>query len=295
MDQVSIARLFRPRAGLFAAAAAAALLTGCGGAKPGGQVAATVNGEEVTLTELNAELAQVQAPKDADKKALQRQALQRVVERKLLADAAREDKLDQTPEFVIRKQQLEDALLVQLLTQKVARGLNTPAAADVDKFMSQNPDMFAQRTLYTLDQIRFPTPTNQDVFKQLAAAKTMPEVIALLDRQGIKYERGNGGLDTAQVPKPLLDQIRKVPAGEPFVVPAGNAVIISLITGSRSVPLGGPEARPLAANAAKNVKLGDQLRARLAAERAKAKIEYQSGFAPAAGETPGAGAGAAVK
>lgn len=285
MTRVPIA----PTRALLLASAAALLLAGCG-SKPGGQVAAKVDGDEVTLTELNTELANAQVPKGADTKALQRQALQRVVERKLLANAAREDNLDQSPEFVIRRQQLEEALLVQLLSQKVARAMPTPSQGDIDSFMAGNPDMFAHRTIYSLDQLRFPMPSNPEMLKQLGAAKTMPAVTETLDRLGIKYQRGSGNLDSAQVPKQLLAQIRKVPAGEPFVVPAGNAVVVSLITGSKEVPLAGPEVRPLAANAAKNVKLGEQLQARLKAERAKAKIEYQPGFAP----PPGADGGAAA-
>lgn len=289
MNRHPLARSFRPA---LLAGAAALLLAGCGDKQPGGQVAATVDGDEVTLTELNAELANVNAPsKEADKKLLQRQALQRVVERKLLANAAREEDLDQTPEFVVRRQQLEEALLAQLLTQKVARGLSVPTATEIDRFMTTHPDMFAHRTIYALDQVRFPMPANPEPLKQLAAAKTMAEVTATLDKLGIKYERGNAALDSAQVPQPMLDQIRKVPAGEPFIVPAGNAVVVSLITGNKEVPLSGPEVRPMAANAARNVKLGEQLQQRLAAERAKAKIEYQPGFAP----PPGTGAGAPAK
>ena len=71
---------------LVAAASGALLLSGCN-SEPAGQVAASVNGDEITLTELNAELASVQVPENADKKQLQRQALERIVERKLLADA----------------------------------------------------------------------------------------------------------------------------------------------------------------------------------------------------------------
>lgn len=271
----------------------ALLLGGCGSAAPTGQVAATVDGDEVTLTELNTELGNVKVPENADKKLVQRQLLQRVVERKLLANAARKDGLDQTPEFIVRRQQLEDALLVQLLSQKVARGIKAPSPGDIDKFMTSNPSMFANRTVYAVDQIRFETPSRDEYMKQLAVAKTMPEVVAALDRLSIKYQRGNVQVDSAQVPPQLLAQIQKVPAGEPFVIPAGNMVTVSLITGTTAAPLAGEQVRPLATNAVKNMELTKALQARLKSEQAQAKIEYQPGFSPppapgAPGGTPAA-------
>ena len=42
--------------GLFLAAAACALLAGCGNKTPTGQVVATIKGKEVTSAELNSEL-----------------------------------------------------------------------------------------------------------------------------------------------------------------------------------------------------------------------------------------------
>lgn len=277
------------RRGMMLALGGALLLTACE-SKPTGQVAATVDGDEITSTELNAELAGVQVPKGADTKALQRQALKRVIDRKLLASAARQDNLDQSPEFVVRRQQLEDALLVQLLTQKVARGLKAPTAAEIDKYMAANPNMFAGRAILAVDQLRFPTPTREESLKQLGTAHSMAEVAATLDRLGIKYQRGAGQIDTAQLPGPMMDQISKLPPGEPFVVPTGQFVVVSVITGSKPAPLQGDNVRQLATNGVKNTKLGEALQQRLTAEQKEAKIEYQPGFAPAADAKPGAAA-----
>jgi peptidyl-prolyl cis-trans isomerase C len=134
MTQFSPGRLLssRPRRGwLLLAVGAASLVAGCH-AKPTGQVVATVDGDEITLTELNAELATMQIPANADKKLVQNAALERIVERKLLANAARQDGIDQNPEFIVRRQQLEDALLVQLLAKKVASTVKAPAAGAID-------------------------------------------------------------------------------------------------------------------------------------------------------------------
>jgi peptidyl-prolyl cis-trans isomerase C len=277
----------RHRGWLLLAVGAASLVAGCH-SKPTGQVVATVDGDEITTTELNAELATMQIPAGADKKVVQNQALERIIERKLLANAARRDGVDQNPEYIVRRQQLEDALLVQLLAKKVAGGLKAPAAGAVDKYMTDNSNMFAGRTVYTVDQLQFDTPKRQDYVKGLAAAKTMDEVVKVLDANAIKYQRGNAQLDSAMVPAPMMAQILKVPSGEPFVVPMGPKVAVSVITGSKPAPMTGDTVRPMATNAVRNVELGKALQQRLASEKGQAKIQYQPGFSapPAAGALP---------
>ena len=84
------------------------LLTGLMSATAGSIL---VDGEEITLQEINAELATAQVPQGADKKAIQTAALQRIVERRLMAGVAKDDGLDKQPEYLLRRRQLEDLLL----------------------------------------------------------------------------------------------------------------------------------------------------------------------------------------
>ena len=74
-----------------------------------------------------------------------------------------------------------------------------------------------------------------------------------------------------------------------------EAVGHHLITGSKPAPLGGEQARPLAANAVRNAELGKALQDMLKTERAQAKIEYQPGFTPPPEPGKAAAGGAAPK
>ena len=113
---------------MIGVAGAALILAGCD-KEPEGQVAAVVNGDEITLQEINAEIASANVPAGTDAKQLQRQALNRIVERRLLAQSAREDGLDKTPEYLIRSRQVDDALLVQLLGQRAEKNLSGSRSA----------------------------------------------------------------------------------------------------------------------------------------------------------------------
>src|SRR3546814_6815938 len=101
-----------------------------------------LNGEEITPQESNAELGSRPIPEGVDKKVIQQAALQRLVERRLLAQAARDDELDKTPDYLLRERQLRDALLVQLMGQRAERALKVPGQQEIDKFIADNPLMF---------------------------------------------------------------------------------------------------------------------------------------------------------
>jgi EpsD family peptidyl-prolyl cis-trans isomerase len=257
------------------------LLAGCQ-REATGQVAAVVNGEEITLQEINAELSQMQVPAGVDKEQVQQAALQRIVDRRLLAQAAREDGLDQSPEYLIRRRQLEDALLVQLLGERTGRTTAVPDPAAVDTFVAENPAIFGGRTIFAVDRIQFPLPSDVESLKALESEHSMDAVAAKLRQMGVEFTRGEAMMDSAQLGQARLDRIRALPEGEPFVIPEGGLVTVAVITGGTPQPVEGDQARPAAAQLMRNESLSDAMRKRLETEKADAEIEYQEGFSLAA-------------
>lgn len=256
--------------------------------EPTGQVAAVVNGDEITLQEINAELGNAPIPDGVDKKAVQQAALQRILDRRLLAQDARSEDLDKSPEYMLRERQLQDALLVQIMGQKAQRALRVPGQPEIDKFMAENPAMFADRKIYAVDRIQFALPKDMTQLKALEDDHSMDAVATRLSGLGIKFTRGVAQMDSAQVGGERIQQIKSLPAGEPFVVPENGMVTVGVIKGEQPAPLVGAEARPLAVRALQNKQLGDTLQQRLKQARTSAEITYQPGFAPAAAKKPAA-------
>jgi EpsD family peptidyl-prolyl cis-trans isomerase len=271
----------------IAIALASLSLAGCG-KEATGQVAAVVNGEEITLQEINAELGNTPIPEGVDKKVIQQAALQKIVERRLLAQAAREDGLDKTPDYLLRERQLRDALLVQLMGQRAERALKVPDQQEIDKFIGDNPLMFAERKILTIDRIQFALPEKVDQLKALENDHSMDAVAARLQQMGIQFRRDTPQVDAASLGQQRMAQIRALPAGEPFVVPENGVVTVGVIVGERPEPVSASDARPLAVQALRKQKLTETVQQRLKQGRAAAKIDYQEGFAPAADKAKGA-------
>ena len=273
---------------LAAVAAAALMLAGCQKSATG-QVVAVVNGEEITLPELNAELAGTNLPAGADKDRARADVLQRMVERRVITQQAKTDGLDRDPDFLIRQRQVNDALLMEAYGKRAQDTIRVPDQAAVDRFIAQNPGAFANRTVFSVDQLHFP-PQSQALTEAMTPLQSMDAVIAFLRGRGIAFDRRAAKIDSAQVDPKTLAQVTALSPGEPLIGASPQGVVVSVVTDRQAVAVPTDKARPMAAQMLRNQNLGALLQTRLKDAKAKAKIEYQPGYAPA---SPGAGSGTA--
>ena len=279
-----------------------ALLAGCGNSGEEqlekGQVVATVDGKDVTVHELNAELQGVNLPQGADRKAIEQAALQQVVQRRILADIARERGLDKTPMYLLQEKRAEETILAQMLQRSLASSIKQPTAQEVQTYIAQNPQLFAQRKIFTVDQIQFEAPKDMRQLSAYQPLKTMEEVEAQVKKDGLRYRRAPATLDVATANPQLVQQVLKLPAGEIFIIPAGQAVVANRITGERVEPLTGEDANRLATNLVQQQRYQDLIKRDLEpkVKTARDAVKYQAGYAPPKGaEAPAAGAAPAAK
>ncbi|WP_269845914.1 EpsD family peptidyl-prolyl cis-trans isomerase [Sphingomonas mollis] len=269
--------------------ASAIAVTGCKRSATG-QVVAVVNGEEVSLSELNGELKN--APTGGDKEVIRAAALQSLINRKLLVQQARDRGIDKDPDYLQQQRRMDDEVMIGMLGQQVTKNVPVPTAADIDRYIASHPEMFANRTVYAIDQIVFPLPADTSGLKALEADHTLDAVATRLRGMSIPFQRAPGKLDTVATPPQFLAQVNALPAGEPFVVATGGKGVVSVITGKESQPIAGEQARRIAAEAIRKTAVSEIAQKQLKQARDAAKIEYQPGFAPKtdAGKPAAAGA-----
>lgn len=247
-----------------------------------GQTVAVVNGEEITLSELNFELGLANVPAGADKAAVRSQVLQSMIDRRLLAIQAKQEGVDKTPEYISRKRRSEDDLLISMLSAQRFKSVALPSARDTDAFIASHPAMFANRELWDLDQIQYQSPSNPAIQAEMNQTKSFDALLAVLQKHGVAFARQKNRLDTAVVPPELFQKIATLPAGEPFIVRIGDRAVASVITGREPKPITGDQARPVAAEVMRKEQSTKDMANRVSSLRKAAKIEYQKGFAPPA-------------
>jgi len=269
------------KSGLVAGAVTLALLTSACSffeKKPGGQVVAVVNGEEITQQDLNAELGNAQIPSGADRNRILAQVLQRVIDRKLLVQRAKEQGLDKSPDYLGQLRRMQDELAISMLSSNASKSIPLPDQAAIDAFIASHPAAFSERKRYTLDQIAIPQSTDRAVLEKLTPAHTLEQVATILTGAGIKFTRGPATFDTALAPPQLAQRIATLPPGEPFVVPINGRFLVNSVKSSEPVPMNAEDAKPAALELMRQQSLNSAIQKQLSDARGKAKIAYQAGF-----------------
>jgi len=248
--------------------------------KATGQSVAVVNGEEITASELNDALTSDNTLAGGDTKQARIAELQKLVDRKLIVQQAKSDGLDKTPEFLNQLRRSTDDLLINMLVSRQANTLQVPTAAEVAKFEAGHPGMFAKREIWTLDQLIYPLPKDATVTAKIAAAKSLDEVAQALTGAGIQFTKASKQFDSAMLPPNLYAQLSNLAPGEPFIAPGPDKAVASVITARQPAPLSPDQQQQLALSQMKREQINQMLRKRVNELKAKAKLEYQPGFAP---------------
>lgn len=234
-----------------------------------------MGGREITRRELQTEMTGLTAATPAIQKEQQKAALQRLVQRAILVNAAKEQGIDKDPAFALMAQRATDAVMVQMLERKVAASVPAPSDEEVAQFMQTNPDMFAQRKLFDVEQIRMPIPRDPKSIKQLEPFKTMDEVAAFLTQQNISFQRGTNVMDARGQDPKLLKAIIALPPGEIFILSSRSEVFLNQIRNTRLQPFEGKEATQFALNSLKAQRSQDVVARQLRGYLAKAQPSVQ--------------------
>jgi peptidyl-prolyl cis-trans isomerase C len=218
---------------------------------PKGQVVATVGAREITRRELQLEMRGLTASTPAVQKAQQQSALQRIIQRAILAQAAKEQDVDKDPSFALLSERANDVLLVQLLENKVAASVPAPSNEEVEQFKQTNPNMFAERRLFDVDQIRMPRPTEPKIITQLEPLKTLDEIAAFLTQNHLPYQRGTNVMNAVGQDPKLLNAIIALPPHEVFILSSGSEIFVNEIRNVTISPFVGAVATKYAMNTLK--------------------------------------------
>jgi EpsD family peptidyl-prolyl cis-trans isomerase len=254
--------------------------------KSGGQVVATVEGQEITSLELRSELSGFSSPDPKVMKAAQDQALQQIIIRDLLAIRAKQQKLDKLPQFSLQVRRGERTLLAQMYESKLFQGVAPPTRQEAENYVANNPVKFANRKIYILDRIA--APAGQISKDQLVALKSLEELKTMLDSRGIGYQESAAAIDSLTAETDTVQGVEKLPPGEVFIFPEGNAYIFNRVSQVRNVPFRGELAINFATDQLRKLQAEDFVRTQILAMRraAEANITYAKGYKP---ENPDAG------
>ena len=257
----------------------AVLVSGCQ-KKAEGQTVAIVNDDEITSSELNAELTGQNASANGSTQQARARALDRLIDRRLLVQQAKADGLDKSPEFLNKQRRATEDLLINMFVSRKVNTSQVPSPAEISRYEASRPEIFTNRETWTLNQIVFPIPKDKALSAKLDAAPSLDEIAQILTTAGIQFARATRKIDSAVFPHAIYTQIAALKPGEPFIAPGPDKAVASVIASREPNPLTPEQARQVALNAMKRDQISNFVLDRVKSLKATAKIQYQSGFGP---------------
>ena len=260
------------------------LVAGACDRKAEGQTVAVVNKEEITATELNAELKNANLPANIAAGEARSRIVQGLIDRRLLAQQAKADGLDKSPEFLNQQRRMTETLLINLMVSRRLNTLPLPTPDDVMKFEQGHPEQFDKREILTLQQLQYQTPKDPAVLAKIASTKTLDQLSQVLSASGVQVTPHTSKVDSSVFPHDVYVRVAALPPGEPFIVPGGDRSVASVIIGREGASLASDQARTGALNAIRRGQAENVLRDLIKTTKKDAKIEYQRGFGPSSGK-----------
>jgi peptidyl-prolyl cis-trans isomerase C len=284
---------------VLCAALGLAALPACGNkageAKPG-QALASVNGEEITVLQLNEELQRAGVG-PAQQEAASKQLLQALIDRQLLQTAAAREKLDRDPRVMQAIERARALIVAQAYMQKRVGNQARPTPAEVEDYFNKNPQFFTHRKQFVMNELVIATADLTPALKAAAdSAKSLDEVAAWMDAHQLKFGRTQVSRSTTDLTPDMSARLLAMPKGQLFFVREGDRSLLIAIAEVREAPVTLQTAAPQIEQFLVNRRNKEQAATELARLRADAKIQYlNKSMALDAKAVPAAAAPAAPK
>ena len=251
--------------------------------KPLTQVAAKVNGEEISIHQLNAVIAREGFAAGADSSDFNRRVLERLIDQQVLVSQAEEAKLDRDPNVLLRLDMARREILSQAFLDKQLAGLSQPTPGDVHTYYQSNPDLFSERRIYDLQEIRVQaTPEIRKDLEQLAEShKSFEEMSRYIADRGMKYQIVEAVRPAEQLPLEVLPKLAELKDKETGLIESQGVYSLVHVRSSKRAPITEATAKPAIEAYLTGVKRQKVVADEVKRMREGVKVEYLGMFAGA--------------
>ena len=253
-------------------------LSACGAdkKKESGQTLVKVNGDEITVLQLNDELSHTPPQTtQAAQEAANKQVLEALVDRQLLVHEAVANKVDRDPKVMQAIERAKAQILAQAYLQTRVGRADKPSKTEVDDYFQKHPEYFSQRKLFEMKQV---VVANKDFTEPLRAfvdsAKSLDDVVAWLDTNKVPYAKGEASRSTADLPPPMVTKLQGMQKGQLFVVKEADRTLLVGLNDIKPMPVTQQQAEGQIEQYLKNQKAQSTAKDEITRLRSVAKLDY---------------------
>lgn len=256
-------------------------LSACGSKeKKAGQTLVRVNGEEITVLQINDELKRA-GVKVEQQEAATKKLLESLIDRQLIMAEAKRNKIERTPEVMQAIERAKAQIITQAYIKSIVTEIAKPSMSEIDDYFLKHPEYFTQRKQYDIQQLVISTKDFSDELKSaIDSAQSLDEVAAWLDKHNVRYARGQLSRSTTDLPEQMVAKLKELQKGQLFIVNEGENSMLNSITNIKDSPVTAKDAAQQIEQYLINKKTKEVADAEIKHLRSSAKIEYLNASAP---------------
>lgn len=289
---------FRPVSG-FAFLLLAAITAGCGNQedsqKVAAQVAAKVNGYEITVHQINNILARSPnvAPEAAGK--AKREILNRLIDQHLAQQHAIDLKLDRSPSVMQAVEAARGEILARAYLEQVAAVQPKPTAEEAKKYYAKHPELFANRRIFNLEEIVvMPAEGLASGLRiQVAEAHSLQDIANWLKSRNAEITANRAVRGAEEIPMELLPDLQAMERGEIRLIETLGRLYVLRVVATQEAPVNEVSALPLIQQFLSNKRSAEAVAREMKQLKERANIVYVGEFAKELTTTDGKSAAGA--
>jgi EpsD family peptidyl-prolyl cis-trans isomerase len=261
------------------------VLVSCGktGAKTeASQVAAKVNGAEISVHQINQVLEHTPGVTAENADAARKEILERLIVQELAVAKATDSKLDRTPEIIMALDAARKDILAQAYFNQVAGNTAKVSDTEVKHYFNEHPELFSQRRIYTLKDVAIQRDEKLMALLQdmVARNKSIREITQWLEEHGTSFKADTKTRTAEQLSLEILPRIAKLKDDQSEIFEAGPLVHVINLVNSRPEPVDMATASPQIEQFLVTQRRQQLISGELKTLRDSAKVEYLGEFAP---------------
>ncbi len=234
-----------------------------------------VNGDEITVHQINNELSRANVQSSQQELAGKKIA-QALVDRQILVQEAHKTKLDQNPRVMQVIESSKAQILAQAYLENKVSSIAIPSGAEVSDYRLKHVDIFANRKIYITDELSFTVDVmNSAELQSLSTtAKSLKDVTKWLELHQVKYAATRVAHAAETLPPPMLAKISKMSIGALMFINANGQTLTASLSEIKDVPISDKDSKPLIERIILEQKRKQAIDLEMKRLRGAAKIEY---------------------
>lgn len=260
-------------------------LSACGkdGASSG-QVVAKVNGDEITIHQVNTAMARLGKLDDAQAKETSKKILNSLVDQQLILKKAAEKKMDRDPGVMQAIEGAKRQIIAQAYIEKMLQNVSPANVNDVHEYYAKHPELFANRRVFQFQEILLENAkpeTLAAIKEKLNEGKGMANLAQWMQAKNIIFKAKTSEKPAEQIPTELLQRIQKLKIGQTIMAATDKGALILNLVAELDQPVTEAQAKPAIEAYLNSKKRTEYAQAEIKKLHDAAKIEYLGAYADA--------------